>query len=159
MKYVILITPKDEIEIKEYFNFQTIHELVDGFYETCGCFGILDRMCVMFCNEEFLFQDNCAFNSVATALAGQPIYGNVVIMMDGYNEENERDALPMDCAEVQKISAVLNDMRTFIAPTLDELNVKYKGKKPKPSYKVLAVTEEEFLNALGFDNETNNRKT
>lgn len=153
MKYVILITPEDTIEVKEYIDYHTINELVDGWYEHCGVFGAADKMCMLFCNKEFLFQDNCTFNSVATALAGQSIYGNVVVTVDGYNDEGERDALPMSCADAHKICAILNEMRTFIAPTLKELDAKYKDKKPTPKYEAVAMTEEEFFKALGVDDE------
>lgn len=153
MNYVILITPEDTIEVKEYKDYHTINELVDGWYEHCGVFVAADKMCMLFCNEEFLFQDNCTFNSVATALAGQSIYGNVVVTVDGYNDEDERDALPMSCADAQKICAILNEMRTFIAPTLKELDAKYKGKKPAPKYEAVDMTEEEFFKALGVDDE------
>lgn len=153
MKYVILITPEDTIEVKEYIDYHTINELVDGWYEHCGVFVAADKMCMLFCNEEFLFQDNCTFNSVATALAGQSIYGNVVVTVDGYNDEGERDALPMNCADAQEIYAILNEMRTFIAPTLKELDAKYKGKKPAPKYEAVAMTEEGFFKALGIDDE------
>lgn len=153
MKYVILITPEDTIEIREYKDYHTINELVDGWYERCGVFGAADKLCMLFCNEEFLFQDNCTFNSVATALAGQSIFGNVVVTVDGYNDEGERDALPMSCADAQKICAILNEMKSFIAPTLKELNAKYKGKKPAPKYEAVAMSEEEFFKALGIDDE------
>ena len=153
MCYVILITPEDKIEVKEYKDYHTINELVDGWYELCGWFVIADKMWMLFCNEEFLFQDNCAFNSVGTALAGQPIYGNVVVTLDGYNVDNERDSLPMSCAEANDICTILNDMRTFIAPTLDELNVKFKDEKPSPQYEAVTMTEEEFFKALGIDDD------
>lgn len=153
MNYVILITPEDKIEVREYKDYHTLNELVDGLIQNCGYFGAADQMCVLLCNEEFLFQDNCIFNSVGTALAGEPIYGNVVVMLIKHNEADERITMPMSCTEANNICTVLNDMKTFIAPTLDELNAKYKGKKPAPHYEIKAMSEEEFLEALGVDDE------
>ena len=151
MDYVILITPEDKIEIKEYVDYHTLNDLVDGWYERCGWFGATDKMCMIFCNEEFLFQENCSFNAIGTILAGQPIYGNVVVTIDGYNENDERDALPMNCAEAQKIEAALNEMKTFIEPHMKALTAKYKDKKPTPTYEV--VTEEDFFKGADAGNE------
>lgn len=153
MKYVILITPKDKIEIKEYIDYHTLNDLVEGWYEQCGHFVAADKLLMLFCNEEFLFQDNCEFNAIGTTLAAQPIYGNVVVTIDGYNDENERDALPMDCSDAQKISAALNELKTFIASALEELKAKYKNKKPEPEYKVSSMTEEEFIKAMCLESE------
>lgn len=62
MKYTIQITPDDKIKVMEYTDYHTINDLVDGWYERCGVFGVLDKMCMIFCNEEFLYQDNCVNN-------------------------------------------------------------------------------------------------
>lgn len=153
MKYVLLITPEDKIEIKEYVEYHTLNELVDGWYERCGCFAVADKLCMLFCNEEFLFQDNCAFNAIGTTLAGQPIYGNVVVTEDGYNDEDERDALPFNYNDAQKICDILNDLRIIIAPVLNDLNAKYKDNKPEPTFEVSAMSEKEFCEALGIEND------
>lgn len=149
MKYVILINPKDEIEIKEYRDYHTLNDLVDGWYENCGHFVADNKLCMLFCNEEFLFQDNCAFNAIGTTLAAQPIYGNIVVTIDGYNDEGERDSLPMDYSDAQSISAVLNDLKVFIASILEELKSKYNDKKPLPKYEVVS-SQEEFIKKICF---------
>ena len=103
MQYVVLISPDDSSEIKEYTNYQTINDLVEGWYERCGAFGIGNKMTFLFCNEGFLFHEELQFNAVASALANQPIYGNVVLLQDGYNEDNEMDALPFKKEEAENI--------------------------------------------------------
>lgn len=152
MKYVILITPEDKIEVKEYINYHTLNDLVEGYFERCGSIGILDRMCMVFCNEEFLLQDNYAFNAIGTAIASQPIYGNIVICEDGYNEENERDAIPFEQGTTQAIYTTLLQMKEAISPTLEKLKQKYYDEKPKPVYKIFPVSEE----VLEVEDETDN---
>lgn len=149
MKYTIQITPDDKIKVMEYTDYHTINDLVDGWYERCGVFGVLDKMCMIFCNEEFLYQDNCKFNAVGSALAAQPIYGNVVVMLDGYNEEDEHDAIPMTYQEAKVISQMLMNMQVEIAPLLSELTAKYSGKKIQPKMQIVSMTEEDFSQMMG----------
>lgn len=151
MKYAIQITPDRKVEIKEYADYHTINDLVDGWYERCGILGILNKMCMIFCNEEFLFQDNCKFNPVGSALAAQPIYGNIVVLLDGYNDEEEHDCLPMDYDTAQKISATLQNMIFAIETTLNELSAKYGEDKPEPSFTIKAMSEKEFAEVMGLD--------
>lgn len=44
MQYVVLISPDDSSEVKEYTGYQTINDLVEGWYERCGAFGIGNKM-------------------------------------------------------------------------------------------------------------------
>ena len=153
MKNAILITPDDKIEIKEYINYHTINDLVGGWYETCGYFGITDQMCMIFCNEEFLLQEDTQFNAVGTCLANQPIYGNIVLLADGYNDEGERDALPLNDIEAQNIFGALNQFVKSFDPILKHLHSKYDDNKPKPITQVSAMSEEEFNEILMGDSE------
>ena len=144
MQYVVLISPDDSSEVKEYTGYQTINDLVEGWYERCGAFGIGNKMTFLFCNEEFLFHDNLQFNAIATALANQPIYGNVVLLQDGYNEENERDALPFEKEEAENICKSLIDFRARFATTLNALHRHYDNNKPKPTAEIITMSEDSF---------------
>lgn len=144
MQYVVLISPDDLSEIKEYTNYQTINDLVEGWYERCGTFGIGNKMTFLFCNEEFLFRDELQFNAVASALANQPIYGNVVLLQDGYNEDNERDALSFDKEEAESICKSMTDFRTKYSSMLNALHHHYDNNKPKPKAKIITLSEDSY---------------
>lgn len=148
MQYVVLISPDDSSEIKEYTDYQTINNLVEGWYERCGAFGIGNKMTVLFCNEEFLFRDELQFNAVASALAGQPIYGNVVLLQDGYNDDNERDALPFDKEEAKNICKSMLDFRFKYDSMLDVLHRHYDNNKPKPKAEIITMSEDSFRELL-----------
>lgn len=144
MKYVVLVSPDDSVEIREYTNYQTINDLVAGWYERCGVFGVGDKMTFLFCNEEFLFHDELQFNAIGTALANQPIYGNVVMLQDGYNEDNERDALPFEKEEAEKICIAISDFRIRYGASLEALHRHYDTCKPKPSAQIITMSEDSF---------------
>jgi hypothetical protein len=104
-KYVIQLTTSDTIEVKEYIDYNTINELVDGWYEIGGYLG---KKYLMYCNEEALLEDKCTFNALATIINGrQPIYGNTVLMIDGYNDNKERDTFPMSIEDAEKLKDIL----------------------------------------------------
>lgn len=149
MKNAILITPSDEIEIREYIDYHTINDLVDGWYETCGYFGVTDTMCFIFCNEEYLLRDEIEFNAIATVLANQPIYGNIVLLAEGYDDEGERDSVPLDDMQAAAIEKALNDFAEHFSPILKELHNKYDKHKPKPRTEIVAMSADEF-NAFLF---------
>lgn len=144
MKYAILIKPDDTIEIKEYKNYRTINQLVGGWYEICGHFGASNVMCFIFCNEEFLFDDDAKFNAVATLLAGQPIYGNIVILEDGYNPEIcDRDSMPLSVEQAHNVQAALSALVSHFSASLKEFHFKYDNSKPEPKYQVDAYFMED----------------
>lgn len=104
-KYVIQLTTSDTIEVKEYIDYNTINELVDGWYEIGGYLG---KKYLMYCNEEALLEDKCTFNALATIINGrQPIYGNTVLMIDGYNDNKEYDTFPMSIEDAEKLKDIL----------------------------------------------------
>lgn len=128
-KFVIQITSSDTVEIKEYKDYKTINDLVDGWYEICG---YIEKDCLIFCNEEYLLRDDCKFNAIATILCRQdPIYGNTVLMYDGYNDEGERDSLPLSFEEAVAIKRRLD---TFVSMNKDIVDVlHYSLDKNKPT--------------------------
>ena len=144
MQYIILISSNDSIEVKEYSGYQTINDLVEGYYERCGAFGVREKMTFLFCNEEFLLRDELLFNAVGTALADQPIYGNVVMLQDGYNEDNERDALPFEKADADKICKALCDFKIRYKVLLRALHRHYDNNKPKPTAQIITMSEDSF---------------
>lgn len=144
MKYAVCISPDDSVEIKEYKDYHTINDLVDGWYETCGVFGVGDKLTILFCNEEFLFHDDLQFNAIGTALANQPIYGNIVLLQNGYNEDNERDALPFEKAEAESICNAMYDFRIRFDAMLEALHLHYDNNKPVPSAEIITMSADTF---------------
>ena len=152
MKYAIQIMPSGEIAIHKFEDYRTINTLVDGWYKTCGRFVVKDKMLMIFCNEEFLFHDNMEFNAVASALANQPIYGNIVLLEYGYNEEGERDSIPLCEKDAMGIKVAMDNFKKAYKTMLAKLTLRYTNDKPKPVAKIVTLTEEEFSEVLG--NET-----
>lgn len=157
MKYVIIITSNDEVEIVEYVDYETINALVGGSYETCGVFGVLDTMVILFCNEEFLLRDELEFNAVGTALANQPIYGNVVLLKHGRNENDEPDSFPFTEVYAVKVREAIERFRDEADSILFVLKANYSKNKPKPKAEIITLSAEEFSEVLG--DETNNSET
>lgn len=153
MKYAIQIMPSGEIAIHKFEDYRTINTLVDGWYETCGRFVVKDKMLMIFCNEEFLFRNNMEFNAVASALANQPIYGNIVLLEYGYNEEGEHDSIPLCEKDAIGIKVAMDNFKKAYKTMLAKLTLRYANDKPKPVAKIVTLTEEEFREVL-FDNET-----
>lgn len=140
MKYALLINPDNSIEVKEYKNYNTINELVEGWYEICGRFAAAGIMCFIFCNEEFLFDDNAKFNAVASLLSEQPIYGNIVILEDGYDPEQcDRDSMPLNEEQANKVKEALSVLIHHFSAKLDELHLRYDDNKPEPKFQVKAI--------------------
>lgn len=144
MKYAILIKPDEEIEIKEYVDFHTIQELVDGCFEGCGVFGVLNKMVLLFCNDEFLLRDDTTFNAIGTIFADQPVYGNVVVLEDGYNDEYERDAIPFSKDDAESLHDAMVNFKYFFRDIIDTLHSHYDNNKPEPHFEFKAVTAEEL---------------
>lgn len=148
MKYAILIKPDDEVEIKEYTDFRTLQELVDGYFANCGMFGVLNKMTLLFCNDEFLLRDDSAFNAIGTIFADEPIYGNVVMLEDGYNDENERDAIPFGEDEAKSLLDAMINFKCFFKDIISTLHSRYDNNKPEPHFEFKAVTAEELSGRL-----------
>lgn len=142
MKYVILIEPNEKITIKEHNNFHTINELVDGWFESCGCFFMFDSKWLMYCNEEFLLREDIAFNAMATILTGHAIYGNIVVMLDGINDEGECDALPMNINAAKQAKVRLEDLIKEFSETINLLHKRYDDAKPEPSFQIISFSSE-----------------
>ena len=129
-KYVLLITSSDTIELKEYTDYHTINDLVSGWYEVCG---YLEKNYLLYCNEEFLYHDKCSFNALATIINGkQPIYGNTVLMIDGYTDDEipERDIFPMSLEEAQFVKNKLDYFIESEKSMINELHKAYDSCKP-----------------------------
>lgn len=141
MKYAIQIMPSGEIAIHRFEDYHTINSLVDGWYETCGRFVVKDKMLMIFC-------------AVASALANQPIYGNIVLLEYGFNEEGERDSIPLCEKDAIGIKVAMDNFKNAFRTMLAKLTYRYANDKPKPVAKIITLTEEEFSEVL-FGDETN----
>lgn len=95
---------------------------------------------------------------MASALANQPIYGNIVLLEYGYNEEGEHDSIPLCEKDAIGIKVAMNNFKKAYKMMLAKLTLRYANDKPKPVAKIVTLTEEEFREVL-FDNETNNSET
>lgn len=146
MKYVIAINADNTIKAVEYTSYHTLNDIVDGWYEQCGRFVMQNKMWLIFCNEEFLLRDDIHFNAVATVLCGCPIYGNVVIAVDGYNEDNERDAIPVDKEFADMSVDSLHSLVSYLTNDLQNLRAKYNDNKPKPQATIISFSPEESDN-------------
>lgn len=128
-KYVLHITSQDTIDIKEYKDYQTINDLVGGWYELCG---FIDNKYMLYCNEEFLYEEKCQFNALATIINGrQPIFGDTVLLLDGYTDEGERDSVPLLYEEAAKVKRILESYMETKSQVFDELHSMYDNAKPK----------------------------
>lgn len=157
MKCVILITPDERIEIREFKKYETIKELVDGWYEHCGCIGILDKLCDLYCNEEFLLRDDCVFNSIASLLTSRPIYGNLVVTCYGFNDDGEQDSVPFEEEKAKAICECLCKIKESFSEALTDLKATFSDNKPNPQPIVMTISEKDFSELMGIDEyETNN---
>ena len=85
MQKAIILTPDDTVEAVDYEGYTTIHNAVDGIYQTCGGTEWENFNLTIFCNEEFLIRDDEQFdklNAVASAIYGGEIRGNAVVLID-----------------------------------------------------------------------------
>lgn len=146
MKYVIAINADNTIKAVEYTSYHTLNDIVDGWYEQCGRFVMQNKMWLIFCNEEFLLRDDTHFNAVATVLCGCLIYGNVVIAVDGYNEDNERDAIPVDKEFADVSVDFLHSLVLHIVDYLQHLRAEYNDNKPEPQATIISFSPEESDN-------------
>lgn len=156
MNNVILITPDDRIELKEYRDYKTYNELVDGWFELCDHLDIGGVQCDLICNEEFLFLDKCEFNSIATLLCKRRIYGNLVIAAVGYTMVDgiqERDSVPFSESECNKVYTSLQNYKVLHAAEMIDARIKYSAYKPKPSATIISMTADEFAKMFGLDEE------
>ncbi len=145
MNHIIVIYPNEEICLWDYENYDSIHEAVDGCIESCGYFGALDFMCGTICNEEFLLREDLKFNGLATLLCGQPIYGNLAIMKDGYNSENERDYLPFDLIQATSLCMILDKIKEKFLPVIKEFHSRFDDNRPEPKAHITIFSQEEDL--------------
>lgn len=99
MKYIIKVAPFGVIELVEYQNYTTIKDCVDGYFELCGSMPPDDLTkgfpYDIYCNESFALSDDYDFNAFASIICHQPIYGNIAILVAGYDFKGEIDSLPM----------------------------------------------------------------
>ena len=153
MKKVILITSDDRIEAKDFQGYSDFNKLVNGYIEYCGYISICNIRCHLICNEEFLFLDQCEFNSIATLLAKQRIYGNLVIAAEGYtnDEYHELDSVPFEEDDCNKVITALQNYKKLHATEMIEARIRFSFNKPKPSAEIIAMTAEEFAKMFGLD--------
>ena len=152
MKQVILITSDDRIEAREYKGYTTFNELVNGWFELVDIINICDMRCHIICNEEFLLLDKCDFNSIATLLTKRRIYGNIVIALDGYTDDEflEPDALPFKDDECNKILMALQNYKKLHAAEMINARIRFTINKPKPSAEIISMTAEDFARMFGL---------
>ena len=143
MSSMIVIDPNDEIRLWDYSDFNSIHEAVDGCFETCSVFGALDVMCVAFCNDEFLLRDDLKFNALGMLISNQPIYGNIVILENGYSPHGERDSYPFDLLKATSISMVLEELKKQFMPILKGYHSQFDNYRPDPQTGVFVLSDEE----------------
>lgn len=148
MKYILKISSDDKVELIPYKDYHTIHECVDGYYERCGRIPSDEWSdgydYSIWCNEEFLLSDKYEFNPLGSILSNQYIYGNVCLMLEGYNEDNEFDSLPMPEENAQKMKIALDETVASMKPIFDRMREQFNKEKPDPKAVVVSMTDEEF---------------
>ena len=99
MKYIIKVAPFGVIDLVEFQNYKTIKECVDGYFELCGSIKPDEYTngfpYDIYCNESFALSDEYDFNILASIICHRPIYGNIAILVAGYDFKGEIDSLPM----------------------------------------------------------------
>ena len=150
---ILILTPDDTVESKDYKDYSSINEGVGGTYEMFHSDKIPmvigdDLEVAMFCNDEFLIRDDEKFNKInatASLLSGQEIRGDVVVTVnhytdDGYDsrgfEYKEEDTGDGEIEEAICEHWLAED--TFLlyishnADALKELHEKYDNNKSEP---------------------------
>lgn len=159
MRYIIVITPDDKIKLEPYEDYRSINKCVGGFFELCGHLPTADGgMFDIYCYEEYLLHDEYKFNAFATFLLSRFIYGNIAILISGWNEDHELDSLPLDEERAVAVVSKLEMFRENFAATLSLLHEWYDdAPKPEPSFQFVAMTEDELAKTFGVDkNEDSN---
>ena len=157
MRYIIVITPDNKIKLEPYEDYMSINKCVGGFFELCGYLptadgGILD----VYCYEEYLLHDEYKFNALATFLLSKMVYGNIAILLRGWNEDNEPDSQPLSEERAAAVVGKIELFREKFMPTLTLLHDWYDdAPKPESSFRFVAMTEDEFASKFGVDENEN----
>lgn len=152
--YMIKIDPVGIAVLFPYTDWTSIQKCVDGPAQICGRLPADDDSdgfpYSIYCNEEFLFNDECAFNPVASIISERPIYGNAAVLCDGYDAEGEYDSLPMTEDHASRIMRFINLMteQDSTQDIIAELRRRYEHEKPAPQYEVRALNSIDDLKEL-----------
>lgn len=92
---IIVITPEDTFQLKDYNGYESLSEVVNGSLSMCDKIeipvmpmlanGKEKITAVMFCNDEFLIDNKKEFdkiNAIASAMSGQELRGNIALVVD-----------------------------------------------------------------------------
>lgn len=152
MKYIVVIKPDDKIELEPYENFKSIEKCVEGYFEFCGHLPAADGSRLdVYCNEQGLLINKCTFNATATLLMANHIYGNIALLLRGYNDDGEIDSLPLDEEKANVVVTVLKLLQGEFAPTLKFLHEQYdNAPKPEPSLQVFKVCGDDLRKMFGI---------
>ena len=147
---MVILTSEDKVTNKPYKGYETLSEAVSGCIERCGSIeidggcgsGILE--CDIYCNDEFLISDDEKFdkiNAIASALTGQAIYGNAVILpREGLDSNRGFEYLSVD-GEEQILECWLAEDQLMLFANRNregfkEMHKDYDKNKPKPKFVV-----------------------
>lgn len=149
MKNAIIITPSEEIKTVEYKGTDTIHEIVDGFFdvvksEVLHVQGYGDIEWIAFCNDEGLLQDTAEDNKVnalITGFYGYPIYGNVCMLKEFNNSYGERDSTGFDDIEALIITGWLEEVKEQNKDAIAGMHQELDQNKPKAEPQIISLED------------------
>lgn len=92
---IIVITPEDTFQLKDYNGYRSLEETVNGTISVCDRIEIpviptlangKDKLKVfMYCNDNFHIENKKEFekiNAIASAMTGQELRGNIALVVD-----------------------------------------------------------------------------
>lgn len=156
-KIVVLKAEGDKVEIADFEDYKSIQNVVGGlmehFYDTtiASPFEKYRLPAIMFCNEECLLRDDLkTVNALATALYGNPIYGDVAVLKDLGNGDDtgfdyktlEPDGEETIC-ECWMVEDYLTRLINNNKDTLEKLHKQYDDNKPEPFFMVTSMDDME----------------
>lgn len=138
---ILVITPKDEVELKDYTGYESLSDTVEGTISYFHKADFDNLKTDMICNDEFLLDDRFnEVNAFATLLSGQVIYGNVAMIVykgHGENRGFEYKNNDITCEAISLKMALENTMKDGLCSEMLKLyHEKYDKEKPEPKIQV-----------------------
>lgn len=120
MKYSVIITPRGEATIKEFTGDHPLRDAVDGWVQECGRLQSCGKNLLLYCNDSYALREDLEINLLGSYFSSvsffnnSSIYGNVLVLCDGLNDNGELDALPFELEEALNICKEINQFATFL---------------------------------------------
>lgn len=157
MGKMLIIKPNEEIASSVYNDYRDIQAAVEGHFDIVGITSIKDVLkctsdekdieIVMYCNEEFLYDDDMqTVNAAVTTMTNSIIYGNVVLLKSdmskgesyGFSESEEIESGKSELAYVKDL---IEDFIENNELSIAAKHFRYDDNKPAPECRVFSFDE------------------